>query len=194
MPLALIGKRRTIKVVPETRLYMAKSQLKRAVGQVGPMAVHARDAARDAAAAKVLDARGWAAPRLDAAAHSFEDQLAPRITAMLSQAAAKVDPSPRSRSRWPVVLLLTGVAVGAAGFAMYRRSSGSQWSESFKSTTADASHWVSDKARTAADKVSGTAGGVKDRAEEFGHKADPSSDEFGNKISTESTTASKNSP
>ncbi|MBG0827036.1 hypothetical protein HS041_04565 [Planomonospora sp. ID67723] len=176
--------------MPETRLRLAKTQLMRAAEQVGPMAAQARETARHAAAEKIIDARGWAAPRLDAAAHSFEDQLAPRIAAMLSEAAAKVDPAPRGRSRnWPMVLLLTGVAVGAAGFAMYRKNT-DQWAGSVKGSAADASHWVSDKARTAADKVSSAAGGVRNRAEEFGHKADPSSDEFGNKISTESSSTS----
>ncbi|GAA3443215.1 hypothetical protein Pve01_54610 [Planomonospora venezuelensis] len=168
---------------------LAKNQLMRAAERVGPMAAHARETARHAAAEKIIDARGWAAPRLDAAAHSFEDQLAPRITAMLSQAATKIDPAPRTRTRWPMLLLITGVAVGAAGFAMYRRNT-EQWADSMKGSAADASHWVSDKARTAADKVSSAAGGVRNRAEEFGHKADPSSDEFGNKISTESSSAS----
>ncbi|MFB9718689.1 hypothetical protein [Planobispora longispora] len=90
-----------------------------------------------------------------------------------------------------MLLLLTGLAAGAAGVAMYRKNAG-QWSDSVKGSAADASHWVSDKARTAADKVSGAAGGIKNRAEEFGHKADPSSDEFGNKISTETSQASRN--
>ncbi|GIH75245.1 hypothetical protein Plo01_16740 [Planobispora longispora] len=191
MPLALFGKRRTTMMVPQTRLRLAKTQVRNAAERVGPMAAHAREAARHAANERIIDARGWAAPRLDAAAHAFEDQLAPRITAMLSQAASRVDPNPQRSRRWPMLLLLTGLAAGAAGVAMYRKNAG-QWSDSVKGSAADASHWVSDKARTAADKVSGAAGGIKNRAEEFGHKADPSSDEFGNKISTETSQASRN--
>ncbi|GAA3163266.1 hypothetical protein GCM10010466_62780 [Planomonospora alba] len=195
MPLATMFGKRSAGKVPQTRRRLAIDQAKvardqakvardqavlqlaRAAEKIGPMAAQVREAALCAADEKMTEARKWAAPQLDAAAHSIEQQLGPKLSAMLADAAAKLDPSPtkaKSRSNWPKVLLLTGIAVGAAGFAMYRKNT-NQWTESVKGGASDASHWMSDKAKTAADKVSDMAGGMKSRAEEFSHKAEPTS-------------------
>ncbi|GII95861.1 hypothetical protein Ssi02_60920 [Sinosporangium siamense] len=111
-------------------------------------------------------ARGWAAPRLDYVAHALEEQLAPRISAMLSQAAERIDPMPRRPARrWPMVAIVAGAAMGAIGFALYRKSA-QEWAESMKDTAHDATTWVNEKADRA-----------KERAQhlghhETGHKAD----------------------
>lgn len=197
MPLAQFGKRPIEIVIPESRLNQVKAQVARAADRVGPMATHARDAAthaRDAATHargtandKVYVAREWAAPRLDAAAHSFEEQLAPKISAMLSQAATRIDPAPAAKSRrWPMVLLFTGLAVGAIGFAMYRKSA-DQWTEAMKDSTADASRWVGEKAHSATGKASEMMHGVKSKAEstaeETAHTADVQADQAAKKMS-----------
>ncbi|MGV9773257.1 hypothetical protein [Streptosporangium sp. NPDC003464] len=173
-----------------------KAQLARAADRVGPMATHARDTAahaRDAATnarvaanEKVYLARGWAAPRLDAAAHSFEEQLAPKVSALLSQAATKIDPTPAARSRrWPMVLLFTGLAVGAIGFAMYRKST-DQWTEAMKDSTSDASRWMSEKAHATADKAVEMAHGVRSKAGSTaggpGDKAETEADQASTKM------------
>lgn len=193
----------------------AARQAARAADRVGPMATHARDAAghareaaaqaRDAAAQardvatdvatqargvandKVFVAREWAAPKLDAAAHSFEEQLAPKISAMLSQAAARVDPAPAARSRkWPMVLLLTGLAVGAVGFVMYRKSA-DQWTEAMKDSSADASRWMGEKAQSTTDKAAEVAHGVASKTESasdgLGDKAKTQADQVSKKMS-----------
>ncbi|MFF5208587.1 hypothetical protein [Streptosporangium sp. NPDC000396] len=160
------------------------------------MAAHARDAAshardavghaRDAAGGRIYVAREWAAPRLDAAAHSVEDQIAPKVSAMLSQAASKIDPAPRARSRrWPMVLFLTGVAIGAVGFAMYRKNA-EQWTEAMKETAADASRWMGEKTHTGASKVSETT-------ENVASKVSSTADELGSKAETQAEQAAKKS-
>ncbi|MCG5219660.1 DUF5324 family protein [Streptosporangium sp. KLBMP 9127] len=112
-----------------------------AADQVGPMA----DNARDAAAHRMSDARIWAAPRLDRAAHSVEDELAPKVSAFLADAARRMDPKPAKSRRWPMMVLICGLAVGTAGYMMYRRNA-ERWTDSMKETAADASQWVSEKA------------------------------------------------
>ncbi|MBB4938398.1 hypothetical protein FHR32_002703 [Streptosporangium album] len=154
------------------------------------MAAHARDAAtqaRGVANDKVFVAREWAAPRLDAAAHSFEEQLAPKISAMLSQAAAKIDPAPAAKSRrWPMVLLFTGLAVGAIGFAMYRKST-EQWTEAMKDSSADASRWMGEKAQSTTDKAAEVAHDVASKTDStaggLGDKADARADQASKKSS-----------
>lgn len=158
--------------------------------RVGPMALQARDAAghaRETAGDRFFHAREWAAPKLDAAAHSVEEQIAPRLSALLSQAADKIDPAPRVKSRrWPTLLLFTGLAVGAIGFVLYRKST-DQWTESMKESASDASRWATEKARAGAEKVSEVTGDaaskVAGKAHEQGHKAEQRTDETSRKPS-----------
>ncbi|MEV7012990.1 hypothetical protein [Streptosporangium sp. NPDC051022] len=192
-------------VIPDVQLGQMKAQMARASERVGPVAVQARDMAghardmadhardtaghvRDTANDRIYVARGWAAPKLDAAAHSVEEQLAPKVSALLSQAASRIDPTPRRvRSRkGPMLLLFTGIAIGAVGFAMYRRSA-DQWTEAMKETASDASRWASDKARSVSGKTSGTAdeatATVGAKAEQLGDKAEQKADQVGRKMS-----------
>ncbi|GAA2896296.1 hypothetical protein GCM10010517_61270 [Streptosporangium fragile] len=191
VPRTLFAKRNVKIVVPENRLNQVKVQAARAADRVGPMAVQARDAAshaRDAANEKINEkiivARGWAAPKLDAAAHSIEDQLAPKLSAMMSQAAARIDPTPTARSRkWPVMLLLTGIAIGAAGLALYRRNA-EQWADTLKEGASETSQWVGEKTESAAGKISGTtsetASATESKAGELGGKVDATADQVSN--------------
>ncbi|WP_285777523.1 hypothetical protein [Microtetraspora sp. NBRC 13810] len=126
-----------------------KVQLARAAERVGPMA----DNARDVAATRIVDARTWAAPRLDRAAHTVEDQLAPRVSMMLSEAAKKVDPAPVKRRRWPMLVFLSGLMVGAAGYMMYRKNA-QQWTDTMKDSAVDASQWAGAKSERTGETVS----------------------------------------
>lgn len=122
-----------------------KAHAVRTADQVRPMA----STAREVAAHRIEDARVWAAPMLDRAAHSVEDQLAPKVSAFLVQAAEKIDPTPaRRRSRWSTIALMAGFAACAVGIVLYRNNA-RQWSESMKDTTADASRWSGDRAEDA---------------------------------------------
>lgn len=123
-------KRRVEIVVPPTRLDQIRTQATRAAARVAPMAT----GAREVAVHRIDDARVWAAPRLERAAHTVEEQLAPRVSAMLSDAAKVVDPgkTARVKRRWPMLTLVTGVALGAIGYVMYRNNQ--QWVESMRET------------------------------------------------------------
>ncbi|MEU6741620.1 hypothetical protein [Streptosporangium sandarakinum] len=190
MPLVLLKKQKIEKIMPtdarlmtQMKLQQMKSQVASAADRMAPVAVQARDMAQD----KLYVAREWAAPRLDAAAHSVEEQLAPRVSAMLSQAAAKVDPAPKGKSRsWPMFLLLAGLAVGAAGFAMYRRNS-EQWTDMLKENASDASRWVSEKTHTGTQKAGEmaekTASKTGPEADGRADKGEAQADQAPNKLS-----------
>ncbi|HEY6280047.1 MAG TPA: hypothetical protein VIX86_27470 [Streptosporangiaceae bacterium] len=79
--------------------------------QLAPFASSARMTARQG----VHGARRWAAPRLDRMGRGLEERVAPRMSAMLSAAARRIEPARPQRRRWP--LLAAGVAVIAGGSA-----------------------------------------------------------------------------
>jgi ferric-dicitrate binding protein FerR (iron transport regulator) len=119
-----------------------KAQAIRTADQVRPVA----STAREVAAHRIEDARVWAAPKLDRAAHSVEEQLAPKVSALLSQAAEKIDPAPsvRRRGRWSTIALLAGFAACAVGIVLYRNNA-RQWADSMKDTSTDAGRWSGDR-------------------------------------------------
>lgn len=165
-------KRRVDIVVPRTRLDQIKTQATRAAERVGPMAV----GAREAAVHTVDDARVWAAPKLERAAHAVEEQIAPRVSAMLSDAAKAVDPkkSVRSRRRWPVLTLITGVALGAVGYMMYRNNQ--QWTEAMKETGMEAGNRIGDKVAETSRKAATTSEKAAEASERLAEKTEKMTD------------------
>ncbi|GAA1748122.1 hypothetical protein AB0K40_40615 [Nonomuraea bangladeshensis] len=156
-----LRKRRVAIEVPATWMGRVKTRAVQTGERMSPMA----DQARMAATHRIEDARSWAAPRLESAAHGIEDQVAPYISSMLTAAARKIEPA-RTRSRkWPMLVLMTGLAVGAMGYMAYRRNA-QQWTEHMKDSASDASRWVSEKA----DRTADMASGVSDRADETSRK------------------------
>jgi len=94
----------------------------------------ARDKAAAAAAAArqgTYSARIWAAPRLERTGQALEQQVAPRMAAMLSSAASRIDPAPAKRRRWPFVAAGLMLAAGLCGTAAYlvNRRAARQWGE-----------------------------------------------------------------
>ena len=94
----------------------ARRQARRAAGQARPIAASTRTAARKG----IRHARVWTAPRLDRTGHTLEVQVAPRMAAMLSAAAQRIDPAPvRRRRRWPVLAAGLIAAAGLSATAAY---------------------------------------------------------------------------
>lgn len=147
--MSLTLRRRRVKlVIPSTRMGQMKTHAIRKAEQVRPMA----STAREVAAHRIEDARVWAAPKLDRAAHSVEEQIAPKVSAFLVQAAEKIDPAPsvKRRGRWSTVALLAGFAACAVGIVLYRNNA-RQWADSMKDTAADASRWSGDRVEEASE-------------------------------------------
>jgi hypothetical protein len=84
----------------------------KAAAQAAPLAATATLAARQG----VHSMRAWAAPRLEQSGQALEKKVAPRMSAMLSSAARKIDPPRRTRRRWPF-FVAGAMALGAAGAA-----------------------------------------------------------------------------
>jgi hypothetical protein len=102
----------------------ARRQARRAAAQARPLAASARTTARKG----IHHARTWAAPRLERTGHTLEDRAAPKMAAMLSAAARRIEPvPPRRRRRWPVLAagLVTAAGLSAtAAYLLKRRAAG----------------------------------------------------------------------
>lgn len=92
--------------------------------------------ARDTAGRRVVEAREWAAPRLEHAAETVQLTVAPRVSSALNTAAHRLEPTRaearlrgsaalaalqgkkvvKKKRRWPVAMLFLGLG-GAAGAA-----------------------------------------------------------------------------
>lgn len=164
-----LKKRRVEFGIPQARLDRVKSQAAWAIGKVGPAAVNARDVAVHT----IEDARVWAAPRLERAAHTVEEQLAPKVSTMLSDAAKLVDPGKtvKARRRWPILTLVTGVALGAIGYLMYRNNQ--QWVDSMTDTGNGVRERVAETTREAAETSERAAEASERLAERTEHLTDP---------------------
>ncbi|WP_204018633.1 hypothetical protein [Sphaerimonospora thailandensis] len=149
-------------LVPQTWLGRMKTQARRAGVRMPPMA----GSARDVAVNRIEDARLWAAPKLDQAAQSVEEQIAPIVSAFLAEMARRIDVSAarKTRRRWPVAALCTGAAIGAIGVMMYRNNA-QRWTdtmrESVRDTASDAGKWVGDKAQETRDKAGRATDDIK---------------------------------
>ncbi|MEV2272817.1 hypothetical protein [Nonomuraea africana] len=160
-----LRKRHIVVEMPATWMGRMKAQATRAGDRLVPVA----DQAKVAAAHRIEDARYWAAPKLEGAAHRVEDQLAPAVSALLIQAASRIDPTPARSRRWPTLVLVTGLALGAAGYMFYRRNA-QQWTDHMKDSASDASRWASERADQTAEKVSSNADKAADKVDQAAKK------------------------
>ncbi|SET77885.1 hypothetical protein [Nonomuraea wenchangensis] len=160
-----LRKRRVVIEVPATWMGRVKTRAVNTGQRMSPMAGQAKMAATH----RIEDARSWAAPRLESAAHGIEDQVAPYVSSMLTAAARKIEPARTRSRRWPMLVLMTGLAVGAMGYMAYRRNA-QQWTEHMKDSASDASRWVNEKAERTADSANRMASGVSERADETSRK------------------------
>ncbi len=103
----------------KSRAYQAKAGAVRAQGrarqattQVAPLA----KSAQETAARSLLEARAWAAPRVEATGVAVQERLAPRVSAAMVTAARRLDPpKAQRRRRWPFIA--AGIVVLGAGCA-----------------------------------------------------------------------------
>jgi hypothetical protein len=107
------------KALIQSRAYQAKAGAVRAQGlarqattQMAPLA----RSAQEAAVRSLLEARAWAAPRVEATGVAVQERLAPRVSAAMVTAARRLEPpKAQRRRRWPFIV--AGVVVLGAGCA-----------------------------------------------------------------------------
>lgn len=106
-----------------------KKGARKTAERLGPYA----ESARDTAAERLMEARKWAAPRLEDAAQAVQETVAPRVSSALAATAQRVEPvqkeakkrgravakalqGQKPRRRWPFALLffVIGGLIGAA--------------------------------------------------------------------------------
>jgi hypothetical protein len=131
---------------PKNRSETIKEGARQAAAQLKPAAERAKPLAKttgEAARRGILRTRAWAAPQVERSGQVLQDTVAPRVSAMLSSAAKRIDPAQPRYRRWqkPVGLATVTAAAGAvAAFFGIRRKQ-------------------SDPAMTAADQVKASPNG-----------------------------------
>ena len=110
---------------PKNRSGTVVDGARHAAAQLKPVAERAKPLARStgqAARRQVLRTRAWAAPRVEHSGQVLQDTVAPKVSAMMSEAARRLDPAQPRQRRWakPVGLLATLTAAGGAVAAYLR--------------------------------------------------------------------------
>ena len=73
----------------------ARERARQAAQQLGPIA----KTARENAAQQLHDARVWVAPRIEYAAHGVQENVAPKVSAVLQATAHRLEPAPEELKR-----------------------------------------------------------------------------------------------
>ncbi len=111
---------------PKSRNDAIKDGARQAAAQLKPAAERAKPLARntgEAARRQILRTRAWAAPQVERSGHVLQDTVAPKVSAMLSSAARRIDPAQPRYRRWktPVGLATLTAACGAVAAFLRNR-------------------------------------------------------------------------
>lgn len=120
---------------------------RQAAARIAPLAKTAQAGTQQG----VYHARVWAAPRVDRMGHALQEQVAPRMSAMMSTAARKIEPASRTRRRWPIIaagMVVIAGGLAAAAAVLNRRNMGSVTPFDRPEDTASASPAPHDMAAT----------------------------------------------
>jgi hypothetical protein len=98
----------------------ARTRARQAAASLKPVARGGSAAAKHG----VRATRAWAAPQLERTGHAVQDRIAPKISALLSSAARRIEPGKPRRKRWGMVAgasMVTAAASAVAGAVLNRR-------------------------------------------------------------------------
>jgi hypothetical protein len=131
-------------------LTAALDRVRQAAARVKPFTSGAR-----AGGGYVHRARAWAAPHVERAGKALENSVAPKVSAMLSSAAQRIEPAKPRRRRWRKLagISLTTAASGAVAAVVRNRAKPDQNppGEADTDSAAPAAKMRDENARTSAD-------------------------------------------
>lgn len=128
----------------------AAAQLQPAAAKVKPLAKNTGTAAKHG----VHTTRAWAAPRVEHTGQVLEDSVAPKVSALLSSAAQRLEPGKPRHRRWrtPIAIAaVTAAACAAAAIVCNRRKPESTTPEADADDAAPAAEMGDGQARTSTD-------------------------------------------
>jgi hypothetical protein len=112
---------------PGTKASSPWHRARQAAAPVKPAAAQLKPLARSTAAAarrRVHKTRGWAAPQVEHAGQVLQDGVAPRVSALLSSAARRLEPAKPPRRRWRKLAAVAMLAAAAGAVAAVVRIRG----------------------------------------------------------------------
>jgi hypothetical protein len=109
----------------------ARDTIRHAVAQAGPLASGTTAAVRHG----VTRSRAWAAPQVERTGEFMQEVAGPKLSALLSSAAHKIEPAQPRRRRWTRRVGAAGlIAAVSAAAAVLRRNGKSAASKASAST------------------------------------------------------------
>ena len=100
------------------RARQAAAQVRPVAAQVKPLAMSTGAAARR----RVHQTRAWAAPRVERTGQVLQDSAAPKLSALLSSAARRLEPPKPRRPRWRKLAGVSALTAAASAVAAFVRS------------------------------------------------------------------------
>lgn len=100
-------------------------RVRRAAAQVMPVAAWMKPLARStglAARRRVHRTRAWAAPQVERTGQVLQESVAPKVSALLSAAAERLEPAKPPRRRWRKLVGISMIAAAASAVAAVVRS------------------------------------------------------------------------
>src|SRR5262245_46928552 len=95
------------------RARQAAAALRPAAGKAMPLAKTVGAAARH----RAVTTRAWAAPQVERAGHVVQDNVAPKVSSLLSAAARRIEPEKPRRRPWRTVAGISAAAAAASAVA-----------------------------------------------------------------------------
>jgi hypothetical protein len=138
----------------DTGASSAWDRLRQAAAQVMPVAARMKPLARStelAARRRVHRTRAWAAPQVERTGQVLQDSVAPKVSALLSSAAERLEPAKPPRRRWRKLVGISMITAATSAVAAVVRSRKKQ----DLTTSADAD---ADDGTSAAETGDGQAG------------------------------------
>jgi hypothetical protein len=110
---------------PGTKASSPWDRARQAAAQVTPAAAELKPLARSTGAAagrRVHRTRAWAAPQVEHAGRVLQDSVAPKVSALLSSAARRLEPAKPPRRRWRKLAGISMLAAAASAVAAVVRN------------------------------------------------------------------------